>query len=118
MGWTSVPKDSILKPMCRFFEQELNCETDTISHRIIDSIIVNRNEAYLAYEDVDKRTGASHVKGMVVRLKWNKDGSLMYKEMSEDTHPYFYRCPARILELLTPTDNEDALAWRHRCVAK
>ncbi len=29
--------------------------------------------------------------------------------------PYSYDCPAAILDLLTVTDNENALAWRAKC---
>lgn len=38
-----------------------------------------------------------------------------YKDMSEDMHPYYYDCPIGILNLLTPTENESANAWRVAC---
>lgn len=37
------------------------------------------------------------------------------KSMDETMHPYFYDCPKAILDLLTPTDNENALKWRAKC---
>lgn len=40
-----------------------------------------------------------------------------YKDMSEDMGPCEDRCPASILSLLSPTDDEYALAWRERCRA-
>ena len=35
--------------------------------------------------------------------------------MDETMGPYYTNCPARILELLTLTENENALAWRKQC---
>lgn len=37
------------------------------------------------------------------------------KVMDETVGPYHYDCPDRILDLLTPTENEHALAWRAAC---
>ena len=38
-----------------------------------------------------------------------------YKDMCESMIPYAYDCPKGILDLLTPTDDEDALEWRKLC---
>jgi hypothetical protein len=40
-----------------------------------------------------------------------------YKEMSEDMGPVETRCPARILDLLSPTDHKYATEWRAACRA-
>lgn len=40
-----------------------------------------------------------------------------YKDISEDMGPAEDRCPASVLNALSPTDNEQALAWRERCRA-
>lgn len=46
-----------------------------------------------------------------------KDGDyLMFKDMSEDVGPFYYDCPKSVLNLLTPTQNEEALKWREKCV--
>ena len=42
-------------------------------------------------------------------------GQFFYKDMSEDMEPYYYKCPDKILDLLSPTENEYALRWRERC---
>lgn len=39
-----------------------------------------------------------------------------YKEMTEDEHPYYFSCPISILNALTPTTNENANAWRQKCM--
>lgn len=38
-----------------------------------------------------------------------------YKDMDEFMGPYNYDCPDRIIDLLTPTDNEWANRWREKC---
>lgn len=38
-----------------------------------------------------------------------------YKDMSEDMGPYQCDCPKSILDLLSPTDNENANEWRKIC---
>lgn len=48
-----------------------------------------------------------------------RDGSVWgYKDMCESMMPYYYDCPAGILAMLTPTDNEDANKWREECRKK
>lgn len=37
------------------------------------------------------------------------------KAMDETVGPCYYDCPARILDLLTPTDSEYAKEWRAKC---
>ena len=38
-----------------------------------------------------------------------------YKDMSEDMGPYQFDCPKGILDLLSPTTNENAIEWRKVC---
>lgn len=38
-----------------------------------------------------------------------------YKEMDESVGPCYYDCPASILKLLSPTDNDYANKWRQKC---
>lgn len=46
----------------------------------------------------------------------SSDGTIWgYKDMDETMEPYYYDCPAGILALLTPTDNERANNWRKAC---
>lgn len=41
--------------------------------------------------------------------------NFFYKEMSDESGPAEDTCPAKILDLLAPTDNEYAIEWRARC---
>lgn len=56
---------------------------------------------------------------MVCLVRWNPrdkdDLHFGYKDMSEGMGPCEAACPAHILDLLTPTDNEYARDWRRRC---
>lgn len=38
-----------------------------------------------------------------------------YKDMTEDMMPYYFDCPKSILNLLSETDNKNALEWREMC---
>lgn len=38
-----------------------------------------------------------------------------YKDMDETMGPYYCDCPNSILDILSPTENEYALAWREKC---
>lgn len=40
-----------------------------------------------------------------------------YKDLNETVNPAEDTCPDRILDLLTPTDHENAINWRRRCRA-
>lgn len=59
---------------------------------------------------------------VICLTKWNpraRDGlTLGSKDMTETMGPYNHGCPARILDLLSPTDNEYAVAWREKCRAQ
>ena len=75
---------------------------------------------YAAIRRTDKETGESHVFGCVCLTSVDmKDYfNFSYKDMEESMGPYNYDCPASILDLLSPTDNEYALNWRQKCREK
>ena len=68
--------------------------------------------------------GVKHPKGHVFGLVcitnvntkeyWN----FHYKPMDESMLPYYYDCPKNILEMLSPTDSENANTWRERCYSR
>lgn len=58
------------------------------------------------------------IEGVVVLLKHDPEhGPIRYKfkDIPECAGPHASFCPARILDLLSPTDSEMALSWRQRC---
>lgn len=44
-----------------------------------------------------------------------REGELIFDLKGEDEGPYYTDCPASILRILTPADNDYAKEWRHNC---
>lgn len=44
-----------------------------------------------------------------------KNGEIQFKDVCESEGPFYYDCPKKIIKILSPTDNENALDWRKRC---
>lgn len=108
MGWTYTRKEKGTS-VKEFFENRWNSE----NIEILDVAVVKMRTAYMAI----KNNQTNEVFGLVALLDYaNKDYyNFGYKDMDESMHPYCYDCPKRILNLLTPTDNENAKAWRSEC---
>jgi hypothetical protein len=79
------------------------------------------NRVYYAATQVIADGKPGEVFAIVCLVRWNprdKEGYIFgYKDMEESMGPCEAECPARILDLLTPTDKEYALDWRKRCRA-
>lgn len=58
------------------------------------------------------KNGAEEIWCAIFLTKTESNNDFGYKDMDETMHPYYYDCPKSIFELLTPTTNENALAWR------
>jgi hypothetical protein len=109
MGWTSYHR-----PAGETDRAHLQREVFGTRHTILDSA----TKSFTFYAAVrDNDTG--EVFGAVV-LQQRRRGydNYAYKAMSEDVGPGDYDCPTRILDLLSPTTNEYALAWREQCRAR
>lgn len=52
-----------------------------------------------------------------VYLTKRKNGQLAMKVIGESAGPCYYEAPKKFIDLLSPTDNEFANAWREKCVA-
>lgn len=71
---------------------------------------------YAAVETVNKETGNRRVWAAVIKVTHTRgDYGFCYKDMDESMGPCEANCPAKILDLLTPTDSEYANEWRARC---
>ena len=123
MGWIYTHRGST--PIKEFLTDRLNCESKHASYKIIDIAIVRMRTAYMAVEIIrrNQKTGlldieTREVVAFVFLLDYrpsDTDYDIGYKDMDESMGPYQSECPERILNLLTPTENENALAWRQRC---
>ena len=115
MGWTFKEKPLNVR---EDLDRSLTWANESGARRVLDSAIVNRTEYYAAVEWV-RPDGTREVWCAVFLLKFHpraRDGlTFGYKDMSEEMGPYAWRCPVRILDALTPTENAHANGWRAKC---
>ena len=118
LGWDEVftgdNKPITLAKAVKFVKDEFT------NHKILKTAAVKANpyddckyEVYGAVKDTNDQ-----VYGVVILLNWSNKQfhkSVSYKIMAEDVEPFYYNCPAKILDMLSPTDNERALRWRTTC---
>jgi hypothetical protein len=110
MGWTSTFRAPGLSTE-EFFRQEF---PNTLAEgRVLASSCAGGN-FYAAVRNDD-----GEVWCLVVLCKRSSGYfNFTYKEMDDRMGPNIDDCPAKILDLLTPTDSEFANDWRARCRAK
>ncbi|MFH7321452.1 DUF6927 domain-containing protein [Desulfurivibrio sp. D14AmB] len=121
MGWTFTHRGET--PIKEFLTGRINCENSHGKWTVLDIAIVKMRTAYMAVEifrrnekgDLDQAT--RRVVAFVFLLSYQRNDyhDTGYKDMDETVGPYESECPERILKMLTPTTNEQALAWRQRC---
>ena len=117
MGWTSSHRSSN-QSVKDYLIEEINETGKTATFKVLDIAIVKRNTAYLAVKRTSIDTGKSEVFAMVILIRYGRGQfNITTKEMGEDMGPFYYDCPARILDILTPTDHTEAVLWRERCRA-
>jgi len=123
MGWTYTFRGNT--PMKEFLASRVNCENKHAKWQVQDIAIVRIRTAYMAVEIIRRNqetgvlgTTTREVVALVFLLDYrpNDPGfDTGYKDMDETMGPCESECPERILQLLTPTTHEYALAWRQRC---
>lgn len=110
MGWTYFykhPDNSLLRTLKDEFEMGADGE---LKYEILDCAVVHMRTAYLAV----KRLSTGKVFAVVCLLSYRpKDMyNFGYKEMDESMNPYYYDCPDRIMNLLTPAEDDGSIKWR------
>lgn len=76
------------------------------------------NVIYSALEVFNKLTNETTVEAMVTLIRMHpnaKHENFGWKCIGERAGPVEDKCPKDILELLTPTQNVEAIKWRERC---
>lgn len=108
MGWdfSHRPSGEKLKD---FFEKEFPDVT------IVESAVVD--EIFYAAVKINQGEREGMTTAVVCLTKRQPNGrcNFGYKAMDETMHPFYYDCPLRVLDKLSPTINESALEWRTRC---
>lgn len=123
MGWTYTTKPST-QSVAEFFEQEL-CGGPYAT--VVACSTPSPWTAYLAIRygpaanETERRVFATVC---LLDVHPAADDTLAhglrfgYKDIDERMGPLRYDCPQQILDLLSPTDNPYALAWREECRRK
>lgn len=116
MGSTSVHREKGTSNR-EWFEQEWP-ESLAKNGRILECATVKG----VFYAAVQNNENASYKPGatwaLVVLTWWNPRAdyfNFTYKDMDETMGPAYYDAPAKVLDLLSPTDSEYALQWRAAC---
>jgi hypothetical protein len=119
MGWLYMNSLRGFKSPKAYLEDRFSYENDAKTSIVLRSALVAMRTWYAACEQTTKATGTTEIFVVVCLVDYNprsKDGHVFgYKDMTEHMGPCEARCPAAILNLLTPTDHQHALDWRKRC---
>lgn len=86
------------------------CESNgvtTLKRRFVGNTLYTVN----AYKQADG-TVIKYACVYLLKGRSNTRDGWGYKDMDETMHPYYYDFPANWLDLLSPTDSENAKAWR------
>lgn len=94
----------------------INYTTDKVQQKVLKSSM--RGTVY--YAAVERIEDGTRQVWAAIFLTAGQDRSdpyfnFGYKDMDETMGPFNYDCPVSILDLLTPTDSENANIWRQKC---
>lgn len=67
------------------------------------------------YEDIPEEKQEVFAAIFITAVDSRSNFDFGYKDMDETCGPFYNDCPKGILDLLSPTENENALAWRKAC---
>ena len=98
-------------------DEQKNCENEDYKWEDIDSSICGTT-VYLCTRRTNKKTGEQKVYAEICLTSYNKDGYFMIKSMTENSGPYYYDCPKRILDRLDPPTTDYSREWRMKCAEK
>jgi hypothetical protein len=118
MGWLYMQSlDGHAGPRA-YLDAQFTYETEHVRSTVLRSALVRMRTYYAAVEHI-RADSAREVFAIVCLVRYNprdRDGYIFgYKDMDEGVGPCEAECPIAILDLLTETDKEYALAWRARC---
>ncbi|NNM77994.1 hypothetical protein HJG53_13890 [Sphingomonas sp. ID1715] len=117
MGWLFMESTGRFDSPQHYLDDQFTFRSERQQARVLRSEVVG--QTYYAAVELT-RAESVEVIGLVCLLDFNPavpTGSWGYKDMDEAMGPNEAACPARILDLLTPTTAPYAIAWRERCRA-
>ena len=102
-----------------YLDNQLNYEPTTDRPGLILPASAMIERVY--YGAISSTERPDTISAVICLTKWNPRAAdnmvFGYKDMDENSGPYNYGCPARILDLLTPTNHPHATEWRSKCRA-
>lgn len=106
MGWTTTyhynDRRYSNKEIREYFKKQFE------SVNILYLSVKHFSEVYMACE----KNGQVFA---VICLIRNSKNDFGYKDMDETMLPYYFNAPEKLLKMLSPTDNKNALSWRKTC---
>lgn len=119
MGWLYMQSLDGYSGPRQDLDAQFTCQRGDVTMKVLRSALVRMRTYYAALEYARLATGERSVVGIVCLVRYNPrdhEGYIFgYKDMEESMGPCESECPERILDLLTPTDNQYAIEWRARC---
>lgn len=120
MGWTGYwashyNRDGSVNRKAECDSEMSGVNSEGTTFEVLKSRMVG--STYYAAVKRTEKNGDARVLGVVCLTSTERaDGcNFFYKDMSEGMGPTESKCPLSILNLLSPTEDEYALAWRERC---
>lgn len=98
----------------RFFESQLSRVFGDIKCKVIECVIVGKT-AYIAMEQTCGDIREVHAEVIPFTRVDEKYFNIEFSIIGDMLCPNYYDCPESILNLLTDTDNQNALVWRAKC---
>lgn len=119
MGWTFSYKPASQSATDYLRKRLLDCDNERGTWKTLATAQVG-STVYAAVERLVKATGERYVFAavMLTQTDSRSDYNFGWKDLDESMGPYQCDCPERILKLLTPTGNENAIQWRLSCREK
>lgn len=120
MGWLFMQDLGGHRSPSDYLDKQFSFTSGETTTRVLKSALVKMRTYYAALERSGPG-GEREVFAVICLVRYNpkaKDDDVFgYKDMDESMGPYEAECPTAILDLLTPTTREHALAWRAKCRA-
>jgi hypothetical protein len=120
MGWLFMSSLGRFRGPRASLDDQFTYACGTVRSTVLRSALVRMRTYYAAVEQSGPDMPRA-VFAVVCLVRYNprdaKGDVFGYKDMTEHMGPCESDCPAAILDLLTPTDADHALAWRARCRA-
>lgn len=116
MGWTSYHAKEYKRngkiDICKELDEHYWQYGDENRYNVLKSSMVG-NIYYAAVRNNETKEVFAAIFKTGVQM--NDYYNFSYKDMDETVVPCYYDCPKGILDILTPTDNENANYWRGAC---